>query len=206
MRGRTELRENEAAVQYIPISLTQPLNFSEIFSQTAPVEIDLGCGDGTFLTAMARENPSHHFLGTERLLGRVREACRRIARLGLKNARVLQMESSYLVGNLLPAGSVTTFHLIFPDPWPKRRHHRRRAVTREFLFSIHRALVEGGLFHVATDHADYFRAIEKIVMATDIFAIWSAQNTFPSTSFEQKFVARGLTIHRLLLRKVSPVK
>src|SRR4030095_14260441 len=150
------------------------------------------------------KSPRHHLLAIERLLGRVRKACRKIARLELKNARVLQMESSYLVGNLLPAGSVTTFHLLFPDPWPKRRHHRRRAFTLDFLFSIHRALVEDGLFHIATDHGDYFRAIEKIVMATDIFAISSDQNNFPSTSFEQKFVARGLFVHRLLLRNVSP--
>jgi tRNA (guanine-N7-)-methyltransferase len=206
MRGRTKLQTDEAAVEYTPRSLTSALELHRIFSHLAPVEIDLGCGDGAFLAALARENPAHNFLGIERLLGRVRSVCRKVARLELKNARVLRMESSYAVANLLPAGSVTAFHLLFPDPWPKRRHHRRRAFTREFLLAIHRALIAGGLFHVATDHADYFRQIERVIGATDIFAISREQNDFPSSSFEQKYLARGLSIHRLLLRKVSPVK
>ena len=137
----------------------QHLELTGIFSHFASAEIDLGCGDGTFLTAMARENPKHNFLGIERLLGRVRSVCRKVARLDLKNARVLRMESSYAVTNLLPAGSVTAFHLLFPDPWPKRRHHRRRAFTHEFLFSIHRALIAEGLFNIATDHTEYFQQI-----------------------------------------------
>jgi tRNA (guanine-N7-)-methyltransferase len=206
MRGRAKLQTDEAAVEYVSKSLTSALEFDKIFSRLAPVEIDLGCGDGTFLTALARENPAHNFLGIERLLGRVRSVCHKVARLELKNARMLRMESTYAVTNLLPAGSVTTFHLLFPDPWPKRRHHRRRAFTREFLLAILRALIAGGLFHVATDHADYFRQIEKVIAATDIFAISREPNDFPSSSFEQKYLARGLSIHRLLLRKVSPFK
>jgi tRNA (guanine-N7-)-methyltransferase len=206
MRGRAKLNTNEAAVEYLPKSLTSALEFDRIFSRFAPVEIDLGCGDGSFLTAMARENPEHNFLGIERLLGRARSVCRKIARLDLKNARVLRMESSYAVTYLLPAGFVTAFHLLFPDPWPKRRHHRRRAFTHEFLFSIHRALIAGGLFQVATDHTDYFQQIEKVIAEADIFAISREQNNFPPTTFEQKFIARGLSVHRLLLRKVSPVK
>ena len=168
--------------------------------------LDLGCGDGAFLAALAQENPAHNFLGIERLLGRVRSVCRKVARLDLKNARILRMETNYAVTHLLPPGSVTTFHLLFPDPWPKRRHHRRRAFTPEFVSSIHRALIAGGLFHVATDHADYFHQIERVIAATDIFVISREQNHFPPTSFEQKYVARGLSIHRLLLRKVSPVR
>jgi len=206
MRRRTQLKKHEAAIEYAPNSVTKTLNFNEIFSRKAPIEVDLGCGDGTFLTAMARENPGHNFVGIERLLGRVRSVCRKVARLELENARVLRMESSYAVTNLLPACSVMAFHFLFPDPWPKRRHHRRRAFTQEFLFSIHRALVAGGLFHVATDHADYFHEIERVIAATDIFVLSHEQNKFPSTSFEQRFVARGLSIHRLLLKKISPVK
>jgi tRNA (guanine-N7-)-methyltransferase len=120
--------------------------------------------------------------------------------------RALRMESSYAVTNLLPPDSVTAFHLLFPDPWPKRRHHRRRAFTLEFLLAIHHALIPGGLFHVATDHPDYFQQIEKVIAATNIFVASREQNDFPATAFEQKFVSRGLPIHRLLLRKISPVK
>jgi len=206
MRGRAKLHTDEAGVEYVPKSLTRVLEFDKVFSRLAPLEIDLGCGDGAFLAALAQENPAHNFLGIERLLGRVRSVCRKVARLDLKNARILRMESNYAVTHLLPPASVTTFHLLFPDPWPKRRHHRRRAFTPEFVSSIHRALIAGGLFHVATDHADYFHQIERVIAATDIFVISREQNHFPPTSFEQKYVARGLSIHRLLLRKVSPVR
>src|SRR5947207_11234298 len=109
------------------------------------------------------------------------------------------MESNYAVRHLLAAGSVTTFHLLFPDPWPKRRHHRRRAFTPEFVSSIHRAFISGGLFHVATDHADYFHQIERVISATDIFAISGEQYLFASTSFEQKYTASELSIHSILL-------
>lgn len=206
MRGRAKLHRDEEGVEYVPKSLTSALEFDRVFSRRAPLEIDLGCGDGAFLAALARENPAHNFLGIERLLGRVRTVCRKVARLNLKNARILRMESNYAVTHLLPSGSVTTFHLLFPDPWPKRRHHRRRAFTPEFVCSIHRALIAEGLFHIATDHADYFHQIERVIAATDIFVISREQYHFPRTSFEQKYVARELSIYRLLLRKVSPVR
>jgi tRNA (guanine-N7-)-methyltransferase len=206
MRGRTELRQDEALVEYTPKSLTEPLNLGEIFPRSAPIEIDLGCGDGAFLTAMARESLEHNFLGIERLLGRVGKVCRKVARENLKNARVLRIEVAYAVSNLLPANSITAFHLLFPDPWPKRRHHRRRAFTREFLCCIHRALIAGGLFHVASDHADYFHQIEHVIATNNIFVVSAEQPNFPLTSFEQKFLIRRLPIQRLLLRKASPVK
>src|SRR6476619_4382890 len=206
MRGRAKLPTDEAGVEYVPKSLTRVLEFDKVFSRLAPLEIDLGCGDGAFLAVLAQESPAHNFLGIERLLGRVRSVCRKVARLDLKNARILRMESNYAVTHLLPPASVTTFHLLFPDPWPKRRHHRRRAFTTEFLSCIHRALIGGGLFHVATDHADYFRQIERVIAATDTFVVSAEQPDFPLTTFERKFLIRGLSIQRLLLRKHSPVK
>jgi len=206
MRCRAKLHTDEAAVEYVPKSLTSALELNKVFLRLAPLEMDLGCGDGAFLAALAQENPAHNFLGIERLLGRVRSVCRKVARLDLKNARILRMQSDYAITHLLPSGSVTTFHLLFPDPWPKRRHHGRRVFTPEFVSSIHRALIAGGLFHVATDHAGYYHQIERVIAAADIFVISREQYHFPPTSFEQKYVARGLSIHRLLLRKVSPVR
>jgi len=206
MRGRAELREDEALVEYIPHSLMKPLNWDEVFPRRAPIEIDLGCGDGAFLTAMARANPDHNFLGIERLLGRVSKACHKVAGEDLKNARVLRLEVAHAVSNLLAADSIAAFHLLFPDPWPKRRHHRRRAFTTEFLSCIYRALIGGGLFHIATDHADYFHQIERVIAKADTFVVLAGQHDFPLTTFEQRFLRRGISIQRLLLRKSSPVK
>src|SRR6267378_194279 len=106
MRRRAKLHTDEAAVEYVPKSLTSALEFDKVFSRLAPLEIDLGCGDGAFLAALVQENPAHNFLGIERLLGRVRSVCRKVARLDLKNARILRMESDYAVTHLLAPGSV----------------------------------------------------------------------------------------------------
>ena len=111
-------------------SLTDHLDLQKIFERNAPLHVDLGCGDGLFLCGLAQRMPDKNFLGIERLLNRVRTSARKVARLD--NVRLLRMESSYAVRYLLPAESVERFYLLFPDPWPKRRHHRRRIVTPGF--------------------------------------------------------------------------
>jgi len=205
MRGRAHLCDAEAAMQFVPTSIVDQLNFREIFGRDAPVEIDLGCGDGTFLVAIAAQNPDHNFLGIERLLGRVRTVCRSIARSNLENVRILRMESSYAVAHLLPAIAISALHMLFPDPWPKRRHHRRRLFTAEFLGAIDRVLEPHGLFHVATDDVDYFRAIQSVITTNSSFSVSEEAIHFPATTFEEKLTASGAPIQRLLLRKVSPV-
>jgi len=193
-------------VELVPANCFAPLDFEEIYGRHAPVEIDLGCGDGSFLAALAGENPDRNFLGIERLAGRVRSACGRIGRSGLKNARVLQFEISYALERLLPENSVASFHLMFPDPWPKRRHAPRRLVTENFLASLHRALVANGTLRIATDETDYFRQITRLVAQSPLFAVSSdAVPSAASSKFEKQFTLAGVKIHRLALRKVSPV-
>jgi len=102
---------------------------------------------------------------------------------------------------------VETFYLLFPDPWPKRRRQRRRIFSDDFLDSITAALEEGGLLRVATDQVDYFRQMERLSRAHPQFEIVDPGDVaLPSTKFEQKFQEQGASIHRLTLRKVSPVK
>ena len=112
-------------------SLTDRLDLDEIFGRKAPLHVDLGCGDGSFLCAMAQRMPDKNFLGIERLLNRVRTSARKAA--PLDNVRLLRMESSYAVRYLLPPESVERFYLLFPDPWPKRRPHRRRISLARFM-------------------------------------------------------------------------
>jgi tRNA (guanine-N7-)-methyltransferase len=203
-----------------PGSLIDRLDLENIFGRMAPLQIDLGCGDGSFLRALARRLPERNFLGIERLLGRIRSAARKAATVG--NVRLLRMENSYAVRYLLPAGSVETFYLLFPDPWPKRRHWRRRSVTGEFLGAISQALAENGRFLIATDHLDYFEKIEEIARANPDFTVappgaadpfdlrshHSGQEgqVLPLTKFERQFRAQGAAIHWLELRKASSVR
>jgi tRNA (guanine-N7-)-methyltransferase len=95
---------------------------------------------------------------------------------------------------------------MFPDPWPKRRHAPRRLVSENFLASLHRALAANGTLRIATDEAEYYRQITRFVSQSSLFAVVS--DTVPATAmskFEKRFTLDGVKIHRLLLRKVSPV-
>jgi tRNA (guanine-N7-)-methyltransferase len=204
MRNRQNLSKEEAAIEFVSPSLTQPLHFRELFAREAPVEIDLGCGDGAFLTALAIEKPLHNFLGIERLRGRVRSLCRKAAGRELANVRVLRMDATYVIAHLIAGESVSAFHLMFPDPWPKRRHQRRRAVTQEFIGSLHRALAPNGLLHIATDHVEYFQHIERLLWP--MFAAEALNMPFPQSTFEKRFSGQRATIYRLVLRKISPVR
>ena len=185
-------------------SLTNGLDLERIFGRKAPLHVDLGCGDGSFLCTLAQRLPDKNFLGIERLMGRIRSSARKAA--SLDNVRLLQIESSYAVRYLLPAGSVETFYLLFPDPWPKRRHHRRRIVTPDFLNSVHTALVKDGLIYIATDHFDYFHEISETARSTPGFAMADVDVELPSSKFGMVFRQKGMPIHWLALRKISPVK
>jgi tRNA (guanine-N7-)-methyltransferase len=212
-------------VKLIPESYVAALDLEKTFGRLAPLHVDLGCGDGSFICALAEKMPEKNFLGIERLLGRIRSAERKAATVC--NVRLLRMESSYAVRYLLPAGSVEIFYLLFPDPWPKRRHWRRRIVTAEFLRAISDALVGNGRLLIATDHLDYFEKIKEIARSNPDFttpkefaspdhfgvadpllatSVGAALNDLPPTKFWQQFRAQGAVIYRLELRKVSPVR
>lgn len=182
----------------------QCLDLDHVFGRKAPLQVDLGCGDGSFLSELARQDPHKNFLGIDKLAGRVAKACRKAA--VLENVRVLKVESAYAVRHLLPEDSVEAFYLLFPDPWPKRRHHRRRIVTKEFLDSIHRALQDGGVFRIATDESDYFQQIRNVNENHPGFAMVDLNDAdLPSTKFQRRFMALGAPIYRLALRKISRV-
>ena len=191
-------------IEIVPANYFAPLDLKSIYGRSAPVEVDLGCGDGSFLVEIAAANPARDFLGIERLLGRVRSAHRKIVQRELANARVLRVETSYAVQQMLPPDSVTLFHLLFPDPWPKRRHWRRRIVTEDFFVSVHRALAPDGLLRIVTDQIDYFREIERLAAQSTQFLISSDPEPprAPST-FEKRFSQSE--IYRLVLQKVSEV-
>lgn len=191
-------------VELIPADYFAPLDLTAIFPRVAPLEIDLGCGDGTFLVGRAAQFPGRNFLGIERLVGRVRAASGKAARAKLPNVRVLLIESAYAMQYLFPPNSIAAVHLLFPDPWPKKRHQRRRIVTCDFLGAVHRALAPDGLFRIATDQQDYFEAIRELVPATEFqHDPGTEEETLPLTKFEKRFVAEGLPIYWLRLRKVA---
>ena len=192
-------------IELVPETYFAPLDLLAIFGREAPLQVDLGCGDGDLLCELARRHPKRNFLGIEKLASRVAKVCRKSAHL--ENVRVLNVESSYAIRHLLPEASVETFYLLFPDPWPKRRHHRRRIVTIDFLDFVHRALTNDGVLRLATDQEDYFEQIRKTAKNHLGFALLDTTGAnLPSTKFERRFVDAGAAIYGLALRKISPVR
>src|SRR4029079_8937296 len=178
-----------------------------LFGRSAPLHVDLGCGDGSFLCEMAQQFPKINFLGIERLTKRVEKVRRKEEKI--KNVRVLCADSLFAVRYLLPESSVETFYLLFPDPWPKRRHQLRRIFTPDFLDEIAVALGQHGALRVATDQIDYFQQVERISRAHLQFQVVPRSPDdaiLPVTKFERKFRGQSLPIYRLTLRKTSPVR
>jgi tRNA (guanine-N7-)-methyltransferase len=186
--------------------ILSPVGLREVFWNDRPVEVDLGSGPGKFLVEAAQKFPDRNFLGIERLLGRVRKTRRRAFELGIDNVRLLRMEMEYAVKYLLPRESIFRFHLSFPDPWPKRRHHVRRVVDREFFDALWRALIAEGEIRIKTDHEAYFQHIARVAGESQLWNLleW-ADESYPVTDFEQDFLAKDLPIYRLRAVKRNSV-
>ncbi|MGC1323530.1 MAG: tRNA (guanosine(46)-N7)-methyltransferase TrmB [Candidatus Udaeobacter sp.] len=194
-------------IELVPELQVPCLDVAELFGHSAPLHVDLGCGDGSFLCELARQFPKRNFLGIERLTKRVEKVRRKAEKI--ENVRVLRADTLFAVRYLLPESSVETFYLLFPDPWPKRRHQFRRIFTRDFLDAIAVALEKYGVLRVATDQFDYFHEIERLSRAHRQFQVVPRSTddaVLPVSKFEGKFRKQGAPIHRLTLRKTSPVK
>jgi tRNA (guanine-N7-)-methyltransferase len=194
-------------IEMLPELQVARLDLVQLFGRAAPLHVDLGCGDGSFLCEIAQQFPKRNFLGIERLTKRVDKVRRKAEKI--ENVRVVRADTLFAVRFLLPESSVKAFYLFFPDPWPKRRHQFRRIFTRDFLDAIAVALKPHGVLRVSTDQLDYFDQIQWLSRAHRQFQVVPqspGDAVLPITKFERRFREQGAPIYRLTLRKTSPVK
>lgn len=201
----------DAALIVDPDTLDGPIDFLSVFGSPGPVHIEIGSGRGTFLVTQAAAFPDVHFLGIEWAAKFYRITADRIARRGLSNVRLLRTEAAGFVAGHIPNGSVRMFHIYFPDPWPKRRHNRRRFLSEQNLPHLLRCLETGGIINFATDHEDYYLAVCRIAETA------AAEGTFQridfirpagaadgeqvGTNYERKYKTDGRPIYTLALQK-----
>jgi tRNA (guanine-N7-)-methyltransferase len=181
-----------------------PLVWSEIFGREAPTDIEIGSGKGKFLNEIATLHPERNLLAVERSPKYQRLCCDRVARRGLDNVRLVRTTGEDLLFRLLAAGSVQTFFVLFPDPWPKKRHHKRRFIKPEVVAAIGRALVPGGSLLVKSDHDGYADVIGDVLANAPGFEDVDPARAFaglPVTGFEVKYIAGGRTIHSFAIQK-----
>jgi tRNA (guanine-N7-)-methyltransferase len=192
--------------RFIPDNYFRRWKKEEIFTRDAPLEIDLGCGDGSFLIEMAKNFPERNFLGIERLNGRIKKVARKIEREKLTNAKVLRLESKYTIEWLLEKASISRLHLLCPDPWPKLKHHERRLVQQDFLESVWQLLEKNGEFLFKTDHDEYYDWVITQVNQFKKFLLtpWQEGTFFyPKTDFQLLWESEGRRLQSLHCIKSS---
>jgi len=189
-------------------TLPRPLNWREIFGNQNPVEVEIGIGKGTFLLDQAKSRPDTNFFGIEYARWYWRYASDRLRRHGCHNARTVRAEAAYFLSEFVPHASVSVLHIYFPDPWPKKRHHKRRLIQPPFMQQVVRVLLPGGRLQVVTDHQQYFEQIEQVVGSTPGMKIIdynrpgsAANGEFVGTNFERKYRRQGRPFYALAAMK-----
>jgi tRNA (guanine-N7-)-methyltransferase len=175
-------------------SIVAPLDLTSIFQKPQPLEIELGCGDASFLVEYAWRNPEKNFIGVERLLGRIEKLHRKGSQLGLTNVRGVRIESAYFLKYLLPPHTAGALHIYFPDPWPKKKHRKHRLINNDFPALARQALAAGGMVFLRTDDADYFQQMDEVFAATTDFhqVETPPELAETTTDFERDFNAQGI--------------
>jgi tRNA (guanine-N7-)-methyltransferase len=198
-------RADPVAIEVPVGGLTAPLDWEALFGNDHPVELEIGTGKGRFLIESARARPEVNFLGIERSLKWMRFGRGRMERAGLGNIRLVRTEARHFIDRYVPDRSVRAVHIYFPDPWPKRRHEKRRLFRPGIGASLARCLVPGGRLHLATDQADYFTAMLEVLAGEPALEQLRAgpvdEAAQPLTHFEAKYVAAGRSIHRAEYRR-----
>ena len=197
-----------ASILLNPENRQETIDLEKTFNRPKPLqlEVDLGCGKGRFLIARALAHGEICFLGIDRRQMRILKVERAARRHKLENIRLLCAENFTAVENFIPDESVSVYYLFFPDPWPKRRHHRRRLFDADFLNAIQRTLCANGKIHIATDHLDYFSIIRNILAADHRFAKSEpfVHTENERTNFELVFIGQNKPIGRCSFMKTSP--
>jgi tRNA (guanine-N7-)-methyltransferase len=185
------------------------IDFVRIFGRPGPVHIEIGSGKGTFLLGQATSLPSDNFLGIEWARKYYRYAVDRIGRWGLTNVRIIRTDAAGFIAEFVPDDSVDCFHIYFPDPWPKKRHHKRRFICPANLAHLIRCLKTTGQLRIATDHADYFEQIKLLLAERSdaleeidfIKASGAESEEWTGTNFERKYIKEQRPIHSIAARK-----
>jgi tRNA (guanine-N7-)-methyltransferase len=142
-----------------------PWDWRAVFGNDRAVELEVGCGKGLFLLTSALSRPEVNFVGIEVVRKYQLFTATRMAKRGLQNVRLCCADARYVLRDRVAPGSVRAVHVYFPDPWWKKRHHKRRVFTAEFVAAIVRSLQPGGLLSVATDVEAYFGVMRELIEA-----------------------------------------
>jgi tRNA (guanine-N7-)-methyltransferase len=191
----------------VPIDAGAPLDLDALFGRRAACVLDIGFGDGEALVTCAANYPQIDYLGVEVHEPGIGHLLLLLEKAGLNNVRVIARDAADVIREQLGDRSFDAVNLFFPDPWPKKRHHKRRLVQPAFVADVARVLRPGGLFHFSTDWADYAEHT-RAVIATEPRLVPASANDLcenplafrPPTKFERRGRRLGHDVFDLYLR------
>lgn len=193
-----------------PSTPPQTLDWRVVFGNDNPVEIEVGFGKGLFLLNAAQARPDVNFAGIEIERKYQLFTATRIAKRELRNVRLACADARTFLRDHVVSGSIQAVHVYFPDPWWKKRHHKRRVFTEDFAKQCARVLRPGGKLYVATDVEEYFHIINEVVGAVSILVAASLSAAHEPqhdmdylTNFERKAVKEGSAVFRAVFEKSS---
>ena len=186
-------------------SAIEPIDLAKLFPAEQPLEFEIGSGDGSFTLQYALAHPGTNIVALERLLGRITKLDRKGHRAGLKNLRLLRAEAAYVLEYLLPPGTLDAIHVYFPDPWPKKRHHKNRLISEPFLPWAKRLLKAEGVVYLRTDDVEYFEQMLEVFDGAAGFERTETPEPLKAlvTDFEEQFNAQGIPTNYAAYRKVG---
>ena len=204
-QGRTSPAQSRALQTLSPAWAIEyrasPLRPDEAFGRIAPLVLEIGSGMGETTAQIAAANPDLDYLAAEVHGPGVGSLLQRIAREGLKNLRVIRHDAVEVLRDMIPEASLAGIHLFFPDPWPKKRHHKRRLVQPPFAALAASRLAPGGYLHAATDWPEYAAQIDEVLRAEPLLEASPEPRVRPPTKFEQRGLRLGNPIRDLCFRR-----
>ncbi len=216
MRPARRLPLDELAPYLLEVPAGEPpvvLDWRMVFGNDHPVEIEVGFGKGLFLLTASQACPAVNFLGIEILRKYQLFVATRLAKRGLRNVRLAKADARLFLHDHVAAATVQAVHVYFPDPWWKKRHHKRRVFTAEFAGQCERILRPGGRLHVVTDVEEYYQLMVELLAPIPRLEVLPPPDPRQPehdldylTNFERKFRKEGRPIYRAAYAKVGHVR
>lgn len=188
---------------------TETIDFKEIFGRPGPQILEIGFGMGETTAEMARSHPEWNLIGAEVYRAGVGALLSRIEKLGLTNIRIIEHDVVEILTHMIADESLDAVHIYFPDPWPKKRHHKRRLIQPAFIRLLLRKLKEGAIVHTATDWPDYAQQMLEVLTAESALANLAGSGFSerpdwrPLTKFESRGLRLGNPVADLIFKKTG---
>lgn len=216
--GRLTVAQQRALDEFWPAygiepgipSGTDPLDLGALFGNDQPVIVDVGFGNGDSTWQMARDHPQENYLGIEVHRPGVGHLLLKLEEHALRNVRIAGADAAEFFSSRLGDSSLAGVRIYFPDPWPKKRHHKRRLVQPAFVGQVANRLSAGGVLHLATDWTPYAEHMLEVLAASPTFTNLSADGNYcprppwrPLTRYEKRGQKLGHAVHDLIFRKTD---